>query len=113
MARQSVLSHKRKRGPPATGKGELIGVRLQPSALSALDAWIRNTGETISRPEAIRRLVELGLAGTQPTPRPSPKVLSKASDLAVQQIDELGDRSATDEERQTTCSQPVASLTDC
>src|SRR6266853_3203368 len=35
----SLLSRK-KRGPPATGKGTLIGVRLQPPDLSALDEWV-------------------------------------------------------------------------
>jgi hypothetical protein len=99
MARQSVLS--RKRGPPPTGKGELIGVRLQPRALSALDAWIRKTGGTISRPEAIRRLVELALTGTLSMPRTSPKVALKAAELAAQQIDQLSDPTATDEQRQT------------
>jgi len=69
--------------------------------MQSVDEWIARQDVKLDRPEAIRRLVELGLAGTQPTPRPSPKVLSKASDLAAQQIDELGDPSATDEERQT------------
>jgi hypothetical protein len=55
MARQTVLSRK-KRGPAPTGKGTLIGVRLQPSALSRLDAWIDGQDEKPSRPEAIRRL---------------------------------------------------------
>jgi metal-responsive CopG/Arc/MetJ family transcriptional regulator len=56
MARQSVLSQK-KRGPPATGKGTLIGVRLQPPDLSALDEWVAAQKDKPSRPEAIRRLV--------------------------------------------------------
>jgi hypothetical protein len=56
MARQSVLSGK-KRGPPATGKGTLIGVRLQPPDLSALDEWVAAQKDKPSRPEAIRRLV--------------------------------------------------------
>jgi hypothetical protein len=43
----------------------------------------------------------IGGLGTEPSPRPRPKVASKASELAGQQIDELGDPSATDEERQT------------
>ena len=42
-----------------------------------------------------------GLAGTRPTPRPGAKGASKASELAAQKIDELGDPSATDEERHT------------
>jgi hypothetical protein len=50
MARQSVLSQK-KRGPPATGKGTLIGVRMQPPDLSALDEWVAAQNDKPSRPE--------------------------------------------------------------
>lgn len=56
MTRQSLLSRK-KRGPPATGKGRLIGVRIQPNDLRALDGWIKQQDDKPSRPEAIRRLV--------------------------------------------------------
>ena len=62
MRRQTVLTQKRKkRGPPATGKGTLVGVRLQPELLAALDEWAvaRNLG--LGRPEAIRRLLEIAL----------------------------------------------------
>ena len=52
----SLLSRK-KRGPPATGKGTLIGVRLQPPDLSALDEWVAAQKDKPSRPEAIRRLL--------------------------------------------------------
>ena len=41
--------------------GTLIGVRLQPAHLKALDTWIDKQKESYTRPEAIRRLVELGL----------------------------------------------------
>jgi metal-responsive CopG/Arc/MetJ family transcriptional regulator len=38
-------------------------VRLQPALLRALDKWVEQEQEkdALSRPEAIRRLVELGL----------------------------------------------------
>jgi hypothetical protein len=49
---------KRRRGRPAIGKGVLIGVRLRPQHLAALDAW--NEGR-MSRPEAVRRLMLKGL----------------------------------------------------
>jgi hypothetical protein len=58
MKRQTVITKKR-RGPPPTGKGTLIGVRLQPAQLKALDKWIAGD---MSRPEAIRQLVEHALA---------------------------------------------------
>jgi hypothetical protein len=59
-----MKSQKRGRGRPATGKGEPILVRLQPKALGALDAWIGSQHDELSRPEAIRRLIEKGLAGS-------------------------------------------------
>jgi hypothetical protein len=62
--RSTVLAQKKKRGPPATGKGEQIVVRMQPAPLSSLDAWIEQQPEPKpTRAEAIRRLVEKGLAG--------------------------------------------------
>ncbi|MCK1437379.1 hypothetical protein [Bradyrhizobium sp. 15] len=60
MKRQPVITRK-KRGPPATGKGTLVGVRLQPDDLSAVDEWRDKQSDAPTRPEAIRRLVEIGL----------------------------------------------------
>jgi hypothetical protein len=39
-------------------KGTLIGVRLQPSQLKALDAWIDKQEASLTRPEAIRAMME-------------------------------------------------------
>jgi hypothetical protein len=61
MPRQSVISRK-KRGPPPTGKGAPILVRVQPALLSKLDEWISNSDSSLTRPEAIRRLIEIALA---------------------------------------------------
>jgi hypothetical protein len=92
MARQSVITQK-KRGPPATGKGVLIGVRLQPPNLAALDAWIMDQPGSPSRPEAIRRLVEQALA-SKGAPRPlSKEAARKASMMAAREIESLGDTS--------------------
>ena len=46
-------------GPLPTGKGTLVGVRLQPDLLKALDRWAKLNA--VSRPEAIRRLIEHSL----------------------------------------------------
>jgi hypothetical protein len=52
---------KKKRGRPATtGKGTQIGMRWQEPELIAIDSW-GETHDVATRPEAIRRLVELGL----------------------------------------------------
>ena len=39
----------------------MVGVRLQPDQLAALDAWIAHQPDKLSRPEAIRQLAEKGL----------------------------------------------------
>jgi hypothetical protein len=75
-------------------------VRMQPDQLAGLDAWIAGQDPPPSRPEAIRRLVEKGLAGSQPMKQRSHKAAAKALDLAGQQIDKLIDPSAPAEERQ-------------
>src|SRR5580692_8926266 len=92
---------KRRRGRPVTtGIGLLIGMRWHASVLEKIDGWRRRQNDAPSRTEAIRRLVELALAGMQsPHPR-SPKARSKAIDLAGKQIDKLSDPSASAEERQ-------------
>ncbi|WP_245471195.1 hypothetical protein [Bradyrhizobium genosp. SA-3] len=44
-----------------TGKGTLVGVRFLDDPLAKLDAWIAGQGGGMTRPEAIRRLVEQAL----------------------------------------------------
>jgi hypothetical protein len=48
-----------KKRAPATG--DLVGVRIQPEMGTRLDDWRRKQDDLPGRPEAIRRLVELGL----------------------------------------------------
>jgi hypothetical protein len=50
-----------RRKPPFTGKGTLIGVRLHDPQLARVDSWREFQGEEMTRPEAIRRLIEMGL----------------------------------------------------
>ena len=52
--------------------GTMIGVRLQADQLLLLDGWIAEQREfRPTRPEAIRRLIELGLeAAKQKRPKP-------------------------------------------
>jgi len=63
MSGQETLIPKKKRGPVPTGQGTPIMVRVQPDQLASLDAWIKYQPEELSRPEAVRRLMELGLKG--------------------------------------------------
>jgi hypothetical protein len=78
------------------GTGTLIGLRLQPGSLARVDRWAASQKDDPSRPKAIRRLVELGLASTQRAVART----RKASEMASQEIDRLGDPLATDEEGQ-------------
>jgi hypothetical protein len=51
-----------RRGPKPRGLGLLVGVRIHPPQLDALDAWIAARPDLkASRPEAIRRLLEKAL----------------------------------------------------
>jgi hypothetical protein len=53
---------KRKIGrPKTTGPGQPQVVRMHDQQVLAIDAWITAQETEISRPEAIRRLVEIGL----------------------------------------------------
>jgi len=47
--------------PRTTGPGQPQVVRMHDDQLAATDDWIKKAGTRISRPEAIRRLVEIGL----------------------------------------------------
>lgn len=51
-----------KRGRPPTNATS-IHLTLRPDQLTALDAWIEHQPDTLSRPEAVRRLMEIGLKG--------------------------------------------------
>jgi hypothetical protein len=55
------IAKKRVGRPKTTGLGTGIMVRGHEDFLRPLDAWIAKQRDQPSRPEAIRRLVELGL----------------------------------------------------
>jgi hypothetical protein len=57
--RKSISVKQKKRGRPATGQAPFVGVRLTLELIARVEAW--GAEEGLSRSEAIRRLVELGL----------------------------------------------------
>ena len=63
MAKSISVNTKKKRGRPvSTGTGTVIGVRMRDAPLASLDKWIAEQAENgLTRPEAIRRLIEIGL----------------------------------------------------
>jgi hypothetical protein len=52
---------KKSRGRRATGKGIQVGERWPSRAIEQIDEWRHLQSELPGRPEAVRRLVEIGL----------------------------------------------------
>jgi hypothetical protein len=63
MAKQKRSKPKRRGRPVTTGKGMLVGIRCHKEFLAQVDAWRTARDGDLSRPAAIHRLAELGLAG--------------------------------------------------
>jgi hypothetical protein len=88
----------------------LFQMRVSEGFLHALDAWRRQQPDLPPRAEAIRRLVEIGIANTPAKRRAEPdsphragmrsNKATQASEMASTEVDRLGDPLATDEERQ-------------
>ena len=88
-----------KNGRRTTEHDAVATIRLSPELRESVDSWAAKQSDKPTRPEAIRRLVELGLASTERAGAGAKKA-AKASEMASQEIDRLGDPLATDEERQ-------------
>ena len=90
------IEDKKDRAPPE--QDPFSAIRLSPKLTAAIDKWAEENGVS-SRSEAIRRLLELGLAASQPLRRRNLEAASKALELAAQELDKLIDPSTPDEER--------------
>jgi hypothetical protein len=86
---QNNVKNTKRRGPLPTGKGTLVGVRLQPGDLKALDLWIQRNGKHQTRPEAIRKLVTTALAITKITAKLASHRSPYAIELAGAKINSL------------------------
>ena len=84
-------------GHPPTGKDPVSAVHFPRQLTAAIDKWAEHNAIS-SRSEAIRRLVELGLAAS-PLRRRNLEAASKALELAAQEIDKLLEPSIPEEER--------------
>ena len=90
----------KKRGPPPSGKGVQVVVRLQPDPLGQIDKWIANQPDHPTRAEAIRRLVEMALQAQTPKAKPSERLRAvRASELAARTIEKIIDPAAPPEVR--------------
>ena len=74
----------------------MIGIRLPPDKRKAVEAWAKTALDKPSLSEAVRRLVELGLASAHRSAARIKKAI-ESSEMAGQEIDRLSDPSATEE----------------
>ena len=100
MGRSISRTEKRSRGRPRKDPTS-IHVTLLPPSLAALDTWIAAQEPSPSRPEAVRRLLDRALVAEPSAPRARSKGAPTAAEMASHEINKLGDKSATDEERAT------------
>jgi hypothetical protein len=85
----------------AQAPAQIVAARYSKGLLGMVDDWRRKQSDLPSRSEATRRLVELGLASSQPVKSPGKRAASKAAALAGEQIDRLQHgRPATAQERE-------------
>ena len=96
MAKSIRVTTKKRRGRPATtGKGIQVGERWHVAELAAIDGWIASQEEELTRAQAIRRLVELGLkAKTKAAAR-----ADRAKELASKAIEKIIEPAAPPEEQ--------------
>jgi hypothetical protein len=59
---KSIPVLRKKRGRPPTGQDPVLTVRLPAALRSAIENWAKQQKDKLSRSEAIRRLIECGLA---------------------------------------------------
>jgi hypothetical protein len=92
---------RKKRGRPATGQDPVVAVRLSRALIKEIDGWgARQDEVTSTRSEAVRRLVEIGLAASQqPRRGRTGPGREKSAKIAGKTIDALADQSVPVEER--------------
>jgi hypothetical protein len=78
----------------------MIGLRASPEMRASIEKWAARQPDEPSLSEAIRRLVELGLASAKPVKPFSSETASKASELAARAIDRIVDPTVSPEEQQ-------------
>jgi hypothetical protein len=98
MKKSIKVAHKKgRRGRPSTGKDPHMAARMPPELIAEVEAWA--TANDTTRSAAFRRLVELGLAGAKKSAAPSQQTRAKAKKFAAEQIDRMGNSTATAEEQ--------------
>jgi len=88
MRKVRVTTQKRRGRPATTGRGTQIGERWHRPELAAIDRWIAAQGKEMTRAQAVRRLVELGLT-VRTTVKQAPAArAARAKELAANAIED-------------------------
>jgi len=88
MAAQGKPIVRKKRGRQTTGHNALTTIRLSSELRESVNAWAAKQNDKPARPEAILRLVELGLETTLRRKSHRNRA-AKASEMAAREIDRL------------------------
>jgi hypothetical protein len=87
--KKSISVHQNKRGRPATGRDPAVTIRLPEKVLASVEHWAMSQKDQPPRSQAIRRLVEIGLAKSTSPKRP--RVLSTAKQGAERAVELASD----------------------
>jgi hypothetical protein len=98
MAKSSYVNIVKPARKRSSAMGTLVGVRLQDDELKAIDSWARRQEPPVTRPYAIRCLVELGLS-VKTKSTPSERQRADIADLASKAIDSVTVNTADSHER--------------
>jgi hypothetical protein len=92
MAKSNKVLPKKGRGRPATGRDPVTAIRLSAELRATVDKWAAKQDDMPGRSEAIRRLVEMGLARSKKfVISRSDRRVARAKQLAAEAIDRLVD----------------------
>ena len=97
--KKTISAKQKSAGRPATGITPMMGFRADPVIRAAIVRWAENQPDMPTLSESIRRLVEIGLAGAKKFAAPSQQTRAKAKKFAAEQIDRMGNSTATAEEQ--------------
>jgi hypothetical protein len=87
MKKSIKVTPKKRRGRPATGRDPHVTSRMPPGLIAEVEAWAAANDTT--RSEAIRRLVELGLAVRMKRKQVPAGRADRSKELASNAIDKL------------------------
>jgi hypothetical protein len=99
MAKKIRAKRGRRSATIINGKEMSVGLQCHKPFLQAVDRWREKQKDKPTRPAAIVRLAELGLAVSRPRRRTNEHAASMAKNMAGEEIDRLSDQSASTEEQ--------------